>query len=137
MFCLAAQGFKCASSAMTFANGYPFQFDNDDKPQSTSPVASLYWLARDVKDSTHSLQRTGNVAPDVMVWPCYCLDSYTLNWNTLSKYRNYIHTYIQLSEARGRTTDGQLELKLSLQNFEITETSMITVIRPSKLLNIL
>ena len=76
-----------------------------------------------------------------MVWPCYCLDSYTLNWNTLSKYRNYIHTYIhtyiQLSEARGRTTDGQLELKLSLQNFEITETSMITVIRPSKLLNIL
>ena len=50
-----------------------FFSDKDEKPQVPSPKSSLYWLAEDLKESTHLSQRVGNIAPGVVVWPmCHC-----------------------------------------------------------------
>ena len=41
--------------------------DGDDNPYALSPVSSLYWLAGDIKEPMHLLQREGNIAPSVVI----------------------------------------------------------------------
>ena len=47
--------------------------DKDDKSWAPSPASFLGWLAGDVRKPTHFSQSVGNVAPSVVVWPCYSL----------------------------------------------------------------
>ena len=53
--------------------------DKDSKPKARSPASSLYWLAGDVKEPTHLLQRVGHEVPGVVVWPCYVISGVQLN----------------------------------------------------------
>lgn len=67
---------------------------------SPSLACSLNWLAGEIKESLLFLQRVGNVAPTIVVWPFYCLNripiklTLELNWAHLLKYHQHIKEQI-------------------------------------------
>ena len=75
-------------------DGHSSFLDKEDKPEAPSPASSQHWLAGDFNEPTDFLQRVGNIAPGVEVWPCHC--SFELNWASLAKYPMFIHTYIHI-----------------------------------------
>ena len=53
--------------------------NKDDKLKAPSPASSLCWLAGHVTEPTHFLRGVENVAPGVVVWSCYLINSSQMN----------------------------------------------------------